>query len=350
MIDEPERGGGQPPLVAAPLAATATHSRHDHFPRGDHVRRRTMQTAAAALDAQLRAEDSAADGIVTAMRGLADADADTIFAVLTPYLTDHGWVRQRLAAGLALSAADPFAMPPLRMFTGGVLGGLILAEAPPITCSLMIRPFNPPAPRAASVIFLPGQGLTHIARSGGARLRRYAVTLNDVERGGGFRASAAAPMTLIDECSLADGASIRVDQQSESINICGGDGDLVMLQLFVAEASRVPMREYEVATGRLVRVAAAGRATSFRQMGLSVLRAFGRRDAAPLFSAALADEDFSMRWQVMRELLALDSAVALPHLTTMATSDPHPEVRAAAAVTLALLRERAALQPVPEPA
>jgi HEAT repeat protein len=85
-------------------------------------------------------------------------------------------------------------------------------------------------------------------------------------------------------------------------------------------------------------------------MGLAVLRAFGRTDAAPLFAAALADEDFAMRWQVMRELLALDTAAALPHLTAMAAQDPHPEVRAAATATLALLRARAAACPVPEPA
>lgn len=110
------------------------------------------------------------------------------------------------------------------------------------------------------------------------------------------------------------------------------------------------MREYDAATGQLVRVAAAGRATSFRQMGLAVLRSFGRRDAVPLFITALADEDFAMRWQVMRELIALDAEAALPHLTAMAANDPHPEVRAAATATLALLRERTALRPVPEAA
>lgn len=188
-----------------------------------------MQAAAAALDARLRTEDAADGGIIAAMRALAGADADTIFTALSPWLTDHRWVQRRLAAALELCAAEPFAMPPLRMFGGEAFGGLILAEVPPITLSLMIRPFNQPAPPAASIIFLPGHGLTHFVRSGGARIQRYGVALNEAERGGGFRASAAAPMTLIDQAPLADGASIRVDQQCESINIIGGDGDLVML-------------------------------------------------------------------------------------------------------------------------
>ena len=85
-------------------------------------------------------------------------------------------------------------------------------------------------------------------------------------------------------------------------------------------------------------------------MGLAVLRACGRSDAAPLFTAALDDDDFAMRWQVMRELLALDPEAALPHLGAMAAGDPHPEVRKAAAATMALLRERIALARIPEPA
>ena len=349
MIDERERGGGQPPLAAAPLAAAAV-SRHDHFPRGNLARRALMRQREAALDARFRGEDAEPGGIGGAMQRLAGADPDTIFAALMPWLEDHGWVQSRLAAALALSAADPFAMPPLRIFSGGALGGIILAEVPPITCSLMIRPFNQPVPRAASVIFSPGHGLTRIIRSGGARIQHYRVALSAAERSDGFRAANAAPLQTGEHSPLADGDQIRVDQQCESFNMTAGADDLVMLQLFVHQPSRVPMREYDPVTGRLIRSAAAGRASSFRQMGLAMLRAFGRCDAAPLFAAALADEDFAMRWQVMRELIALDADAALPHLTAMAAGDPHPEVRSAASATLAMLRERSALHAVPEPA
>ena len=349
MIDEPERGGGWPPLAAAPLAGLAL-SRHDHYPRDDIARRQRMQQHAAALDAQWRAEDAAPGGIGHAMLRMTGADPDIIFAKLSSYLTDHSWVQRRLRAALALSAADPFAMPPLRMFSGGALGGLILAEVPPITLSLMIRPFNQPTPRDPSVIFSPGHGLTQIVRSGGACIRRYRVRLSDEERAGKFRSATAAPLEVLGTAPLGDGDQIRVDQQCESFNLTPGDGDLVMLQLFVHAASRVPMREYDPTTGRLIRAAAAGRATSFRQMGLAVLRAFGRSDAAPLFAAALNDDDFAMRWQVMRELVALDPQAALPPLGTMAADDPHPEVRAAAQATLAILRERTARTLVAEPA
>ncbi|HMP46095.1 MAG TPA: HEAT repeat domain-containing protein, partial [Sphingopyxis sp.] len=66
------------------------------------------------------------------------------------------------------------------------------------------------------------------------------------------------------------------------------------------------------------------------------LRIFGRRDAAPLFAEAARTEDFAARWTAMRDLVALDATAAHPLLAQMAAHDPHPEVRRAAAATLAL--------------
>lgn len=318
-------------------------SRHDHYPRSDSARRRALHAREVALESALRSADQHADGIAAQIARLAAARAtpDQIFAALEPRLSDLGWLRDRLAALCSMAASDDFAMPPVRIFNGA-LGGLILAEAPPITLSLMIRPFDQAPPAGAPVIFALGHGMTRIVKSGGARLRRYRVALSAAEKAGGFRASTANPCEFVGESALADGDIIRADQQCESFHMTGGDGDLVMLQIFVQAPSRVAMREYDPVTGQLVRLAAAGRATSFRQMGLAVLRAFGRRDAVPLFASALQDPDFAMRWQVMREFIALDPLAALPELAAMAAGDPHPEVRAAAGQTLRIVREHLA--------
>lgn len=291
--------------------------------------------------------DHGPDGICTYMTALAAADPDEIFAALMRWIDERDWVTQRLDRLSRFAAADDFAMPPVRIFSGHRLGGLVLAEVPPITLSLMVRQFHlSPLPDNA-VIFSPGYGLTRIIKSGGARMRRFRVPLSPEERGGQFRAAAAAPCEALGESALCDGMEIRADQSAESFNLIGGDSDIVMLQIFVRAPTLVPMREYDAGSGRLVRVAAAGRATSFRQMGLSLLRAFGRRDAAAQFVSALDDADFAMRWQVMRELVALDARTALPHLAAMAANDPHPEVRTAAAVTEALVREHLATRRQP---
>ena len=72
-------------------------------------------------------------------------------------------------------------------------------------------------------------------------------------------------------------------------------------------------------------------------MPLTLLRHLGRTDAAPLFAAETKATDFAARWHAMRELVALDPAAARSHLKAMAASDPHPEVRRAAAATDALI-------------
>ena len=51
-------------------------------------------------------------------------------------------------------------------------------------------------------------------------------------------------------------------------------------------------------------------------------------------AAFLDHPSFFVRWHVMRELLGLDAAAALPQLKRMAARDPHPEARRAARTVL----------------
>ena len=55
---------------------------------------------------------------------------------------------------------------------------------------------------------------------------------------------------------------------------------------------------------------------------------------APLFARRLSAVIPTLRWQAMREFLALDASLPCPS-RAMAGADPHPEVRSAAAATLA---------------
>jgi HEAT repeat protein len=106
--------------------------------------------------------------------------------------------------------------------------------------------------------------------------------------------------------------------------------------------------EYDSVTRRLVGASSTDDAGSRIQLMLTLLRAAGRRDAAPLFEAFAQSGPFHARWQAMREFLGLDPEAALPCLRAMAAHDPHPEVRAAAGGTLAALFET--LEPDPCPA
>ncbi|WP_037514042.1 HEAT repeat domain-containing protein, partial [Sphingopyxis sp. LC81] len=315
-------------------------SRHDHFPLADVARRSAMRRAVADLDAAWQSVDIAPDGLATAIAALADAPADVAIVHLLPWLSDTGWLGGRLDAALALLAADPFARPPLRMMGGGDggRGGLVLADHGTIRVTLQLRPFteNRTAPGAA--VFIPGRAVIHILNCGGAELTEHAVAVSTAEEAGGFTAKGAAPCHSQPPRPLRTGETLMLDtaRQSFTLEHAGARRDILFLEPAVQPPSRLPIRAYDIASGCLTHVSASRRDSSFRQMALALLRQLGRTDAAPLFVAETASEDFAARWNAMRELVALDPAAALPHLGAMAATDPHPEVRRAAVVTRAL--------------
>ncbi|MBB6425830.1 hypothetical protein [Sphingopyxis sp. JAI128] len=315
-------------------------SRHDHFPRFDAERRAGLRRAAADAAAVWRAADSAPGGLVAAMDALADAPADVAVERLLPWLDDIGWLRARLDAALALLAADPFARPPLRpVGQGGGAGGLILAERGAIRLTLQLTPFapakSPPAP-AASLVFVPGRATYRVLAAGGALLCPYRVAVGAGEAAGGFTAAAAATCRAGPPRPLVEGAILHLDTARQGFTLAAARGDVLLLELAVQPPSPLPVRSYDVASGRLVHVSASRRGASFRGVALTLLRQLGRTDAAPLFAAETQAGDFAARWHAMRELVALNPAAAHPLLAAMAARDPHAEVRRAAAATLAL--------------
>ncbi|MBR2172699.1 HEAT repeat domain-containing protein [Sphingopyxis sp.] len=317
-------------------------SRHDHFPRADAARRVAMRRAVADLDAAWRAADTAPDGLLTVIAALAHAPADVVIAGLLPWLSNTHWLRDRLDAALALLAADPFTRPPLRMVGGGDdgPGGLVLADHGAVRLTLQLRPFSANEAAPGTAVFVPGGAAIHVLDGGGAELRAHSVAVSAAEEAGGFTAQGAARCHSQPPRPLRTGETLILDTARQSFTLqhgrAGARSDILYLELTVQPPSRLPIRAYAIASGRLTHVSASRRDSSFRQMALALLRQLGRTDAAPLFVAETASEDFAARWNAMRELVALDPAAALPHLGAMAARDPHPEVRAAAAATHAL--------------
>lgn len=322
-------------------AMTTASSRLDHFPRADAARRLAIRQAAGDLDAAWRAADTAPDGLLAAIDALADAPPDVAIARLLPWLSDRQWLDGRIDAALALLRADPFARPPLRLVGGGDggAGGLVLADRGAIRLTLQFRPLAAGAPAPAAV-FVPGRAAFHILADGGASIRLHEVAVSAAEEGGGFTAGAAASCRSASPRALQKGETLLFDTARQSFTLENGCaracGDVLLLELAVQPPSCLPIRAYDIASGRLTHVSASRRDSSFRAMALALLRQFGRIEAAPFFIAETKAEDFAARWNAMRELVALDPAAARPLLAAMAASDPHPEVRRAAAATYAL--------------
>ncbi|NIJ35469.1 hypothetical protein FHR22_000118 [Sphingopyxis panaciterrae] len=320
-----------------------TASRHDHFPVADLPRRQRMRAAATTLAERWKAEDDAPAGVRAAIRAVADLPPEQAIAAFAPWLGDTRWLEGRLGQALDLLAGDDFARPPLRPVGGGAFGGLLLAEAGPVRLTLLVRPVEAGGgEEAALALFAPGRVRLRILATGGAAVRFHHVAVTAAEEAGGFTAAAASPCITGRPRPLVTGETLSLDTAQEAISLTGGSGDVLMLEMAVQPPSPLPVRAYDVGSGRLVHVSASRRDSSFRGMALALLGAFGRTDATPLFAAETASEDFAARWHAMRELVALDPAAAHPHLAHMAASDPHPEVRRAAAATLAFFTKESA--------
>ncbi len=293
------------------FAMTAARSRHDHFPRADSARRLAIRRAAALLDAAWTTADTAPGGLLAAIDALSDAPAGEAIDRLLPWLTDARWLRERLDAALALLAADPFARPPLRPVGGGNggPGGLVLADRGAIRLTLQLWPFATHAPTPGAALFVPGHAALHILASGGAQLCEHRVAVSAAEDAGAFTADAAAPCHSTPPRPLRTGETLHLDTARQSFTLLPGQGDVLLLELTVQPPSPLPIRAYDVASGRLLHVAASRRDSSFRQMALTLLRHLGRTDAAPLFVAETASQDFSARWHAMRDGSSLDASL-----------------------------------------
>lgn len=311
-----------------------TRSRHDHFAHSAASR-----CAAETLAARWRAEDASPDAPLAPLTRMAlGAPAADELADLLGRLVGSAWLAARLDAALALLAADPFARPPVRSVGGGDGAcGLILAEQGAVRLSLQLHRFGSAPAAAAAIFFVPGAAAFHVLSAGGALFQQYEVAVSAAEEAGAFTAKGAAPCHSQPPRPLAAGEGFALDTARASFSLTRASGDIVLLELAAQPPSPLPVRAYDPASGRLLHVAASRRDSSFRTMALTLLRHMGRRDAASLFAEAAQADDFAGRWLAMREYCALDPVAARPTLIRMAEGDPHPEVRRAAAATLALL-------------
>jgi hypothetical protein len=252
---------------------------------------------------------------------------------------DAGWAGALLAPLIAALAADPFFEPPFRLSRDTVRTGAMLFESPALTltASVMDAAAVAALPPPATVVF-PGRiTVTRYCKAGSAALRRWQAEPLDPD----FSAATAPPCRPLPPLALADGAVHRCDGRTQAQLLSGARADLVMLVATIRAGAAPLMREYR-ADGPLVRVASADEGASRTEMLLGFVRRMNRADAGPRFEDATRDRAFHTRWTAMREWLALDARAALPRLAEMAERDPNAEVRAAAARTLATVRERVA--------
>ncbi|MEA2999628.1 MAG: hypothetical protein QOH04_519 [Sphingomonadales bacterium] len=297
--------------------------------------RQAMEDAAGAL-ARLPAVGALADGLAAAER----EGADAVLALARTLLDDLGVIRACLDLLIAAAARDPFFRPPMRAVSGEVQSGLLLFHKPALSIQLSVMGADRIAEKrfrrgdsAASIFFTGQRSLFRFLDSGGATLSLWEAPEIDAQ----FIAERSGQCRLVDRRALADGDFFEIDGRRNSFLVEHAPRDLVFVQATTPLGAGPVSAEYDWTTRRLVGTSGTDDAGSRIQLMLTLLRASGRVDAAPLFADLAASGPFHARWHAMRELLGLDAEAALPGLRAMAAGDPHPEVRAAAAETLGAL-------------
>ncbi len=244
----------------------------------------------------------------------------------------EAFIASIMAPMLAEQARNPLGQVALRHFTDDLIAASVLLRHGATTLTLAgldgaaLTRKAPPV----SVNFAPTETVELILRG---TAQGEMMRLEEELPGGAARLS-RSPL------ALRPGMATRRDGQCEAQWLIAVQGSLITLKLQRRPAMGGTAREYLLADGSLVHQAAACARDSRLELVASLLGRMGRRDAAPLL-AAMAEEQASpaLRWQVLRECLALDSAEGFRSLGLIARDAADPLAAPAGALRAQLLEQ-----------
>lgn len=220
-----------------------------------------------------------------------------------------GLLSQHFCAAIA---ANPYGHPPFRNGFDGRAASLLLGRAG--RAQLIIQAREPGEYGAENRIF--NDSLRFDAVLGGLGAARI-VRMVPREDGGGDYSE--------ERLALKPGCRLALDLASETLLVDRVERRLVILRLLRTNADPQPSREYCAESGALLHQSAADLGTSRQEAIIALLGRMGRQDAAPAMrDVALGKGDASLRWQALREALALDTALGFATLLELArrTGDP----------------------------
>jgi hypothetical protein len=221
----------------------------------------------------------------------------------------------------AALAGEPFGQLPFRHNFDGALSTLLLARAG--TAQLTLTALEPGDYETASVTF--SEADRHDAVIAGAAQARATERSPDG--------------TLVHrEVRLEPGCRLAFDLSRQALFVGWVERRLVTLRLHRTAPAPGPMREYARADGALLRQAAGNIRHSRHEMMLALIGRMMRREAAPLMAeiAVEAGPD-SLRWEALRETLALDAAQGFAALCRVARSPLDPLAAPAGALRAQLI-------------
>jgi len=138
--------------------------------------------------------------------------------------------------------------------------------------------------------------------------------------------------------ALKGGVRRSFDLACEALQVSRVSRRLVSLRLHRFAAAPEPSPEYRLDDGVLVHQSAGEIRASRQEMMLALLGRMGCAEAAPVMAAIAAEpNDASLRWQALRECLALDAVEGFRALCALARTGHDPLAAAAGALRAQLV-------------
>ena len=153
-----------------------------------------------------------------------------------------------------------------------------------------------------------------------------------------------------EKIALGTGARLALDCRAEALLVERVERRLVTLRLHRQAGDPLPSTEHDRATGRLVLQSCGDLSISRRETMVTLLGRMDRAEAAPVLAEmALEPGDASLRWQALRECLALDTAHGFVALCTLACDAADPLAGDAGALRAQLIETHPQLAALEEP-
>lgn len=145
--------------------------------------------------------------------------------------------------------------------------------------------------------------------------------------------------------SLAPGLALGRDAVREALLVDRAEGALLMLRLQRRCAGPAPVREFALADGVQIHQSASSARESRHEIAAALLGRMGRKDAAPVLADLARDRACGemLRWQALRECLALDTLTGFHALTAIARHDGDGLAHAAGALRAQLIEQHPVL-------
>ena len=307
--------------------------------RGDDTQQRSAQQALHLAFAQWRAGPAWAK-LIAEIGQYARSGELAGCKALESLFGDDGTSAKELSCDFVAMVAEaitgsPLGHVPLRHFSDGITSTLQLVRTGNCVLSLCaVTGEGRPEPETVS--FGPNRVHTRILAG---RAQADLVECNPADELGvrlKFRGIALAP-----------GVSLDLAGETQALVIRRIDGCLLSLKLQRRDDNALLFREYDLLTGRLAHQSAGNPRDSRIEMMLALLGRMNRADAAPLRAGiALEQGASSLRWQALRECLALDTLEGFRALNAIADAPNDPLEGPALSLRAQLLEQHPQLREI----